>query len=104
MKFVLLKICCQSSDEFISDVLLWTPTYGQAKAGRPARTYIQQLCDDTRCSPEDGRNGEKGLGISVLATQHDDDDIFIYTISFKTVNRLEMNNLNRVLNAWLINT
>ena len=32
---------------------LWTPTYGQAKAGRPARTYIQQLCEDTGCSPED---------------------------------------------------
>ncbi len=37
----------------ISDVLLWTPTYGRAKAGRPARTYIQQLCEDTGCSPED---------------------------------------------------
>ncbi len=35
-----------------SDVLLWTPAYGQAKAGRPARTYIQQLCEDTGCSPE----------------------------------------------------
>ena len=29
------------------------PTYGQAKAGRPARTYIQQLCEDTGSSPED---------------------------------------------------
>ena len=37
----------------ISDVLLWTPTHGCAKAGRPARTYIQQLCEDTGCSPED---------------------------------------------------
>ena len=27
--------------------------YGQAKAGRPARTYIQQLCEDTGCSPKD---------------------------------------------------
>ena len=45
--------CRKSKDELISDVLLWTPAYGQAKAGRPARTYIQQLCDDTRCSPED---------------------------------------------------
>ena len=35
------------------DVLLWTPTYGRAKAGRPARTYIQQLCEDTGCCPED---------------------------------------------------
>ena len=32
--------------------VLWTPTYGPAKAGRPARTYIQQLCEDTGCSPE----------------------------------------------------
>ena len=45
--------CWRSRDEFISDVLLWTPTYGRAKAGRPARTYIQQLYEDTGCSPED---------------------------------------------------
>ena len=35
--------CWRSRDELISDVLLWTPTYGCAKAGQPARTYIQQL-------------------------------------------------------------
>ena len=45
--------CWRRGDELISDVLLWTPTYGRAKAGRPARTYIQQLCEDTGCSPED---------------------------------------------------
>ena len=45
--------CWRSKDELISDVLLWTPAYGQAKAGRPARTYIQQLCEDTGCNPED---------------------------------------------------
>ena len=33
--------CWRSKDELISDVLLWTPAFGQAKAGRPARTYIQ---------------------------------------------------------------
>ena len=42
-----------SRDELINDVLLWTPTYGRVKAGRPARTYFQQLCEDTGCSPED---------------------------------------------------
>ena len=36
--------CWRSRDELMSDVLLWTPAYGQAKAGRPARTYIQHLC------------------------------------------------------------
>ena len=45
--------CWRSRDELISDVLLWTPTYDRAKAGRLARTYIQQLCEDTGCSPED---------------------------------------------------
>ena len=43
----------RSRKELISDVLLWTPTYGRAKAGRPARTYIQQLWGDTGCNPED---------------------------------------------------
>ena len=45
--------CWRSRDELISDVLLWIPTHGRAKAGWPARTYIQQLCEDTGCSPED---------------------------------------------------
>ena len=45
--------CGRSRDELISDVLLWTRTCGQVKAGRSAWTYIQQLCEDTGCSPED---------------------------------------------------
>ena len=45
--------CWRSRDDLISDVLLWTPSHSQAKAGRPARTYIQQLCEDMGCSPED---------------------------------------------------
>ena len=75
--------CWRSKDELISDVLLWTPTYGQAKAGWPARTYIQQLWEDTGCNPVKtcqrrwilGRSSERGSGISVLAARHDDDDL-----------------------------
>ena len=44
--------CLRRTDELISDVLLWTLTYGRAKAKQSARTYIQQLCEDTGCSPE----------------------------------------------------
>ena len=73
--------CWRSRDELISDVLLWAPTYGPAKAERPARTHIQQLCEDTGCSPEDlpeamndRGSGERGSGISVLPARHDDDD------------------------------
>ena len=45
--------CWRSRDELISDVLQWTPAHGRAKEGQPARTYIQQLCEDTGSSPED---------------------------------------------------
>ena len=45
--------CWRSKDELISDVLLWAPTYGRANAGRLARASIQQLCEDTGCSPVD---------------------------------------------------
>ena len=45
--------CWRSKDELISDVLLWTPAHGQAKAERPDRSYMQQLCEDMGCSPED---------------------------------------------------
>ena len=33
--------------------LLWTPSHGRAEVGRPARTYIQQFCENTGYSPED---------------------------------------------------
>ena len=42
----------RSRDVLISGVLQWTPRYSQAKAGQPARTYIEQLCENTACSPE----------------------------------------------------
>ena len=45
--------CRRSKDEIVSDVLLWTHAYGQSKAGQPARTFIQLLCDDMGCNPED---------------------------------------------------
>ena len=61
--------CWRSKDELVSDVLLGTPAYGQSKAERPARTYIQQLCDDTGCNPEnlpeamnDRETWREGLG------------------------------------------
>ena len=72
--------CWRSKDKLVSDVLLWTPTYGQAKAGRPARTYsrMTQTQDVTQKTCRwrwmIGRSGEGWSGISVLAPRHDDDD------------------------------
>ena len=72
--------CWRSKNELISDVLLWTPAYGRAKAGRPARTYssyvrIQDVALKT-CQRRwmIGRSSERGSGISVLAAHDDDDD------------------------------
>ena len=45
--------CWRSKDELISNILPWTPSHGRAKAGRPARTYTEQLCADTGYSLED---------------------------------------------------
>ena len=44
---------CWSKDKLISDTLLWTPSHGRAKTGRPVRTYIQQVCADTGSTLED---------------------------------------------------
>ena len=44
--------CWKSRDSLISDILLWTTSHGRAKEGRPAKTYIQQLCADTGCNSE----------------------------------------------------
>ena len=45
--------CCRTKDKLISNILLWTSSHGQAKAGQLARTYIQQFCADTGYSLED---------------------------------------------------
>ena len=45
--------CWRSKDELTSDILRWIPSHGRAKAGRLARSYIQQLCADTWYSHED---------------------------------------------------
>ena len=60
-------LCWRSKYELISDVLLWTPSYERAKVGRPARTYIQQLCADTDIAMDNNRKRwkiEKGGGKS----------------------------------------
>ena len=44
--------CWRSSDELISDVLLWAPTHGRTRQGRPTKTYIEQLCEDSECHAE----------------------------------------------------
>ena len=87
--------CWRSRDEFISDVLLWTPSHGRARAWRRARTYIQQLCADTGCSLEDlpeemdDREGwRKMSGRSVLMARHDDDDEYDVELWKKGVSKV----------------
>ena len=44
--------CWRSKDEIISDILQSISSHGRAKVGRPARTYIRELCIDTECNLE----------------------------------------------------
>ena len=95
--------CWWSRDELIRDVLLWTPTYDRAKAGRTARTYIQQLCEDTGCGP-----GEIGSRISVPAARHDDDDEGIVynppTVPEMALGKIAMawKRDNCIVNSWSV--
>ena len=76
--------CWRSRGELIKDEILWTLSHGRAKAGRLARTYIEQHYVRIRdvalksCQSQwtIGRNGERGPGISVPVARHDDDDKF----------------------------
>ena len=81
--------CWRSRDELISYVLQWAPTYGRAKAGRPARTYIQQLSEDTGCGPvdlpeamNDRENWREGQGYPCLRHDKTMIHVFIYILIF----------------------
>ena len=39
--------CWRSKYEVASDLVIWQPHHGNRSRGRPAKTYIDQLRDDT---------------------------------------------------------
>ena len=45
--------CWRSKNELVSDVLLWTPKHGQRSRGRPAKTFVDQMVEDTECEVEE---------------------------------------------------
>ena len=54
---------------------------------RPTRTYIQQLCEDTWCNPEDlpeamndREKWQESVRVSLLAARHDNDDMVFLII------------------------
>ena len=66
--------CWRSKGEQLSDVLLWNPLHRRTGGGRPARTYIQQLCTDTGCTLEDPSNAMDERD-EWRESQYDNDDI-----------------------------
>ena len=70
-----------TAGEVIRNVLLWTPSHGRTKAGRLARTYIQQFCADTGCSheklPEKMDDTEGWREKDIRAAANDDICLFI---------------------------
>ena len=45
--------CWRSKEEVVHKLLLWEPRHGRRRRGRPPRTFINQLCDDTGLEKED---------------------------------------------------
>ena len=90
----------RSVNELISDILQWTPSHRRAKAGQPAKTYIQQHRADAGCSLEyllgakdDRTGGERDSGISMWVVWHDDDNwwnIMLYMILIVKMNCLKV--------------
>ena len=70
--------CWRSKDELVSDVLLWTPAYGQDDQLEHTYSSYVMILDVTLKTCQRrwmiGRRGERGSGISVLAAGYDDDD------------------------------
>ena len=48
--------CWQSKDELARQVLLWEAKHGKIARGKPRRTFIDQLVDDTELQKEDLAN------------------------------------------------
>ena len=45
--------CWRAKQELASDLLMWSPTHGTSRAGRPKMNYIDQLSRDAGCQPGD---------------------------------------------------
>ena len=76
--------CWKSKDDIISDVLLWTPTYGKEKKKQDNQleltysSYVRTQDVTLKTCQRRwmiGKSGERGSGISVLVARHDDDEI-----------------------------
>ena len=43
----------RSKNELVCDLLLWTPKHDQRSRGRPAKTFVVQMVEDTECEVEE---------------------------------------------------
>ena len=49
-RLLFIRHCWRSKRELVSDCLLWQPLHGQRPRGRPEKTVIDQLSEDTGCT------------------------------------------------------
>ena len=45
--------CWRHKEELAADTMLWQPRHGTTSIGRPAKTYVDQLREDTGLEAED---------------------------------------------------
>ena len=55
--------CWRSKDEVIYKLLLWEPTNGKRSRGRPAKTYIDQMMEDTQLENDELHRAMEDRGV-----------------------------------------
>ncbi|XP_072044651.1 uncharacterized protein [Amphiura filiformis] len=48
--------CLRSTGQVVSDLVLWKPSHGKRSVGRPSKTYVDLLCEDTGQEPNEIRS------------------------------------------------
>ena len=107
--------CWKSKKELIRDVILWNPTDEHTNTGRPAKTYMHQLCVDTGYCLDDFSRAMDGRGWErererdrerererksvASACLDDDNDDFLLSVCLLSHNSRIWPSLLRPLNA-----
>ena len=78
-------------DELVSDILMWTPSHGQAKlepiynSSVPIQVVAQKTSQERRTIKT---GGDRGSRRSVLAVRHDDDEAVLATYSKQSLEEI----------------
>ena len=81
----------RAKQRLAGDLLLWSPNHGKRRVGRPAITYIDQLCRDTGCLLND-----------LPALLQDSDECYLYLMMKMMMMMMMMMNGGVEGGVWIL--